>query len=313
MIRPLTTKPWLTSLALVALALTLSVSVALADDGKSVKVRTIVLTDDDAAGDDQNVRVEVKKEDGKTHLKVWKVEDGKEVLVEDRDLGDEEALKLTGRSIIVLDDEDVAPGEEEYNFFRRGDGEEDFWAELGEGDATWTMAAGGAWLGVQVRELGEQLGAYFGAKDSGALVESVVEDSPAAKAGFQAGDVILALGGEPVSDPDDVITTVRGMEKGDQLEARVLRKGKEMTLKAELAEREGGEAVVRALGKAPRAMQLRKFRPGDGTHEEMMRLHREMAPRAGMPGEEIDNLHADIAELRAMIEEMREQMEKNQK
>ncbi|MBK7701544.1 MAG: PDZ domain-containing protein [bacterium] len=148
------------------------------------------------------------------------------------------------------------------------------------------MAAGGAWLGVQVRELGEQLGAYFGAKDGGALVESVVEDSPAAKAGFQAGDVILALDGEPVADPDDVITTVRGMEKGDQLEARVLRKGKEMTLKAELAEREGGEAVVRALGKAP---------------------------RAGMPGEEIDNLHADIAELRAMIEEMREQMEKNQK
>ncbi|MBK9304225.1 MAG: hypothetical protein IPM94_10145 [bacterium] len=40
---PLTTKPWLASLALVALALTLSVSVALADDGKTVQVRTIVL------------------------------------------------------------------------------------------------------------------------------------------------------------------------------------------------------------------------------------------------------------------------------
>ncbi len=299
MIRPLTTKPWLASLALVALALTLSVSVALADDGKTVRVRTIVLTEDDTAGGDDNMRVEVKKEDGKTHLKVWKVEDGKEVLVEDRKLGDEEALKLDGHKIIVLDDEDAALGDEEYNFFKRGDGEEDFWAELG---------AGGAWLGVQVRELGEQLGAYFGAKDGGALVESVVADSPAAKAGFQAGDVILALGGEPVADPDDVITTVRGMAKGDQLEAKVLRKGKEMTLKAELAEREGGAAVVRAMGQTPHALQLRKFRPGGPEHEEIMRLHRELAPRAGMPGEEIENLHADIAELRAMIDELREKM-----
>ncbi|MDO9170659.1 MAG: PDZ domain-containing protein [bacterium] len=304
MIRPLTTKPWLASLALVALALTLSVSVALADDGKTVKVRTIVLTDDDAAGGDENLRVEVKKEDGKTHLKVWKVEDGKEVLVEDRELGDEEALKVAGRSIIVLDGEDVALGDEEYKFFKRGDGDEDFWAQLGEGDATWTAAGGGAWLGVQVRELGEQLGAYFGAKDGGALVESVVEDSPAAKAGFQAGDVILTLGGEPVADPDDVITTVRGMAKGDQLEAKVLRKGKEMTLKAELAEREGGAAVVRSLGMAPHAMQMRKFRSGGPEHEEIRRLHRELAPGT----DEIENLHADIAELRAMIDELREKM-----
>jgi len=308
MIRPLTQKPWLTSLALVALALTLSVSVALADDGKSVKVRTIVLTEDGAEDDDQNLRVEVKKEDGKTHLKVWKLEDGKEVLVEDREVGDEEALKLDGRRVIVLDDEDVALGDKDYQYFMQGDDDADFWTQLGEGDATWTMAAGGAWLGVQVRELGEQLGAYFGAKDGGALVESVVADSPAQKAGFQAGDVILALDGEKVADADDVISTVRGKEKGDKIEARVLRKGKELTLEAELAEREGGPAVVRGLGKAPRALQLRKFRPGGPEHDEIMRLHRELAPRAGMHGEEIENLHADIAELRAMIDELREKM-----
>lgn len=296
MIRPLTTKPWLASLALVALALTLSVSVALADDGQTVKVRTIVLTDDDAAGDDENLRVEVKKEDGKTHLKVWKLEDGKEVLIEDREVGDEEALKLDGRRIVIVDDEHVAPGAGE------------FWTQLGDDDATWTMAAGGAWLGVQLRELGEQLGAYFGAKDGGALVESVVADSPAQKAGFQAGDVILALDGEPVADPDDVITTVRGKEKGDTIEAKVLRKGKEMTLKAELAERADGPAVVRALGKTPHELLLRKYRSGGPEHDEIMRLHRELAPRPGMPGEEIENLHADIAELRAMIDELREKM-----
>ncbi|MBA4379028.1 MAG: hypothetical protein C0395_10335 [Gemmatimonas sp.] len=293
MIRPLTTKPWLASLALVALALTLSASVALADDGKPVKVRTIVLTDDAAAGGDDNMKVEVKKEDGKTHLKVWKIEDGKEVLVEDRELGDDEAMKLDGHRIVVMDDDDGAHGNVEYDFFKSGDG-----------DATWTMAAGGAWLGVQVRELGEQLGAYFGAKDGGALVESVVEDSPAQKAGFQAGDVILALNGEPVADPDDVITTVRGKEKGDTIEAKVLRKGKEMTLKAELAEREGGHAMVRALGKTPHAMQLHKYHSGGTEHDEVMRLHRELTTES----DEVKNLHADIAELREMIDELREKM-----
>ncbi len=304
MIRPLTSKPWLASLALVALALTLSVSVALADDGKTVKVRTIVLEGDDETDVDQNLKVEVVKEDGKTHLKVWKLEDGKEVLVEDRELGDDETMKLDGHKIIVLDDEDVASGDGEYNFFEN------------YGDDFWPQAAGGAWLGVQVRELGEQLGAYFGAKDGGALVESVVEDSPAAKAGFQAGDVILALGGEPVADPDDVITTVRGMAKGDQLEAKVLRKGKEMTLKAELAEREGGATATPMMGKMPRALELRRLRSGDGApgdHEALLRLHRDLAPRAGMPGEEIENLHADIAELRAMIDELREKMEADRK
>ena len=51
--------------------------------------------------------------------------------------------------------------------------------------------------GIQVRNLTAELGRYFGL-DSGMLVTDVLDMSPAARAGFQAGDVILAVAGQPV-------------------------------------------------------------------------------------------------------------------
>ena len=50
-------------------------------------------------------------------------------------------------------------------------------------------------LGVSVEGLSTQLAEYFGAKDGGALVSSVTADSPAAKAGIKAGDVITTVNG----------------------------------------------------------------------------------------------------------------------
>ena len=44
-------------------------------------------------------------------------------------------------------------------------------------------------LGVQLLPLSDQLATYFGVKD-GVLVASVEADSPAARAGLKAGDVI---------------------------------------------------------------------------------------------------------------------------
>ncbi len=52
--------------------------------------------------------------------------------------------------------------------------------------------------GIQVHDLTGELGSFFGV-DSGALVTAVVDMSPAARAGFQAGDVILAVAGRSVA------------------------------------------------------------------------------------------------------------------
>jgi serine protease Do len=69
-------------------------------------------------------------------------------------------------------------------------------------------------LGVQVEGLSEQLASYFGVKDGGVLVAGVTADSPAAKAGVKAGDVITRVNGEPVKDPRDLVQAL-GEVKGD--------------------------------------------------------------------------------------------------
>jgi len=59
-------------------------------------------------------------------------------------------------------------------------------------------------LGVTVQELTPDLAAYFGVKD-GLLVNSVQADSPAAKAGIKAGDVIGSVNGKAVTASDELV------------------------------------------------------------------------------------------------------------
>jgi serine protease Do len=77
-------------------------------------------------------------------------------------------------------------------------------------------------LGVQVDSLGDQLAQYFGAANGGALVTRVEPDSPAARAGLKAGDVITAVDGETVRDADDLAQRV-GRATGDNLSVGYLR------------------------------------------------------------------------------------------
>ena len=58
-------------------------------------------------------------------------------------------------------------------------------------------------LGVQLMPLSDQLATYFGVK-GGVLVASVEADSPAARAGLKAGDVISTVNSRAVSDAGDV-------------------------------------------------------------------------------------------------------------
>ena len=85
------------------------------------------------------------------------------------------------------------------------------------GDEPWVFMIGGAnrRIGVSTQTLSKQLADYFGARDGGILVTSVTENSPAAKAGLKAGDVITAIDGEKVTSPGDLTRVLGKKETGD--------------------------------------------------------------------------------------------------
>jgi serine protease Do len=79
-------------------------------------------------------------------------------------------------------------------------------------------------LGVTVQAMNQTLANSFGMKaPQGALVSSVEPGGPAAKAGLQPGDVIVALNGVPVTDSTSLPSQVAGLPPGTSAKVQVWR------------------------------------------------------------------------------------------
>lgn len=86
-------------------------------------------------------------------------------------------------------------------------------------------------LGIEAEDLSGQLGAFFGAPgDAGILVRDVREDTPAAKAGLKAGDVITEVDGKPVKNLSELRQELRDKADQKSVSLSVLRKGATMNL-----------------------------------------------------------------------------------
>ncbi len=93
------------------------------------------------------------------------------------------------------------------------------------------------WLGVSIQELTPELAKNFGVDDAkGALVGEVVKDSPAAKAGFIAGDVIISMDGKSIDGPTSLRNRVADLAVGKDVAIRVIREKKPTELKVKIAE-----------------------------------------------------------------------------
>jgi Do/DeqQ family serine protease len=81
-----------------------------------------------------------------------------------------------------------------------------------------------AWLGVSFQEITPELAAHFGGSfDGGALINAVVPQGPADKAGLQAGDVIAAIDGRKIQEGHDLLRTVLRHGVGERLNLDVRR------------------------------------------------------------------------------------------
>lgn len=93
------------------------------------------------------------------------------------------------------------------------------------------------WLGVEIQQVTPDLAQSFGlAKAEGALVASVVEDGPAAKAGVKRGDVILTFNGQPVPDEHHLPEMVAQTPINKTVPLEVIRDGKHVDLDVKVGE-----------------------------------------------------------------------------
>src|SRR3989441_6853760 len=89
------------------------------------------------------------------------------------------------------------------------------------------------WLGVGIQPLTADLAKSFRlTRTDGALVTSVSEGSPAAKAGLKEGDVIVEYDGRPVGRAGDLPRAVAETPVGRAVPVKVVRDGKPLTLTA---------------------------------------------------------------------------------
>jgi len=112
-----------------------------------------------------------------------------------------------------------------------------------------------AFLGISGADVTPQIADALNLQvDEGALVQRVVPDGPADKAGIEAGkqevsvagrqllaggDVITAVDGEPVTGMDDVIAAINTKQAGDEVTLQVNRDGETQDVTVELGERPG--------------------------------------------------------------------------
>jgi serine protease Do len=119
--------------------------------------------------------------------------------------------------------------------------------EFGEG-FPFAATVGRGRLGVRVQDLTDELAGYFGVK-GGVLVSGVEADTPAAKAGVKAGDVITAVNGNQITDPSELRREVAKVDDGQSADLSVTRDKKTLSLKVEVkaAEKPAERKLRRSL------------------------------------------------------------------
>jgi serine protease Do len=97
-----------------------------------------------------------------------------------------------------------------------------------DGQAVRVFKTSGARIGVAIRDFNED--ELKTAKSAGVVVEDVDVDSPAQKAGFKAGDIVVEFDGERVRSAQQLTRLVQETASGRPVQAVVTRDGQRTTL-----------------------------------------------------------------------------------
>ncbi len=105
------------------------------------------------------------------------------------------------------------------------------------------------WLGVQIQSLNEEAAASLGLPNaSGAIVAQVIEKSPAERAGFRTGDVVIRMDGVAVKDNRDLSRRVAALQVNQNAKFVVWRDNRETTISVTVAKRPDPQTLAARSG-----------------------------------------------------------------
>ena len=115
------------------------------------------------------------------------------------------------------------------------------------------------WLGVLIQDVTRELAESFGMKKPrGALVAKVLPDSPAEKAGFQVGDVVIKFDDKKIIRSSNLPPIVGITPVGKNVSVEILRKGKSKKLTVNLGELPEKDAEVASIAE-PKTTESNKL------------------------------------------------------
>ena len=209
-------------------------------------------------------------------------------------------------------------GDGEHKVIVMSGDDEDFVWSSGE-DIPFGLDNDRGYMGVNLDDLNEQMGEYFGVEDGkGALVTEVVEDSPADKAGLKAGDVIVRLGEKEIDSSSALHKAVADTEPEQQMSVKVMRKGQSKDISITLGEVPEGSYSKRIefIGEsdhhfAPPRMMKHFGHGGDVD----VRVIRRGAPHGAVKIHELEEIHeanVELKEMRDELDKMRDELKEMQ-
>ena len=123
------------------------------------------------------------------------------------------------------------------------------------------------WLGVQIQQVTDRIAESLGLdEEKGALIVDANEGEPAAAAGIQPGDVIVAVDGESIDSPRTLARVIAEREPGQTVDVTLWRDGESRQIGVELGEMPGEEQLAAAApgGAGPFGLTVTPAEEGEG-------------------------------------------------
>jgi len=311
-----------------SIILALGASPTRAQEADQARARVAVLQANPPITEKHDVRIERKIIDGQEQVNLWI--NGKKIDVANMDdvqkaldeEGENFELQIFGEPGRLQDHrmmfrlappagvEDEGDGFQE---FRLGDGMEFDLPDLGA-DGAFTFSQPKAMLGVSLAPISDDLRDYLDLPDgAGVRVSGVVDNTPAAQAGLQEKDIIIAakIGSETRGSigADDLRQAISQAEPDTKVTLTILRKGEKQEITATLAKWDatsmgvnlgsGGQLETRPQGQR----RLMEISP-------QLREMRQM-PRAALPDPEamLKMMEQQMRQMQQMLDQLRTRQE----